>query len=383
MVFINATIGTIHPLIQKAKLMNAHFSQAYSEARSKFVDAAKSSGAIVHTMVHPLKGPSGEALSTDIACLGNADAKNVLLVASGVHGVEGFYGSAVQTGVLTSLSPPPDTRIVLVHAINPWGWAYGRRFNENNIDLNRNFWEPGKQKPDDENYQTVQPWAEIAGLGDEHVAAADVMGQKIAASIGVEQMKIALSAGQQCSENGLFFIGHGTSWSSLTLELIVRKLLKGAEQAFFLDLHTGLGPTGFADILNDYTADSRQLNLIARYLGQHALGQERDAATAQILASSTQAGFNRWCRELNIQFIAATIECGTQPLETVMDALRLEQALYVHGHAEHARFADIKRLLRDAFYVDSTEWKAQVYEQTVGYCEGALRCIEKESFLTE
>ena len=78
-----------------------------------------------------------------------------IICSSGVHGVEGYAGSAIQTWFLREilreqqkiLSNPDkpcdksnwDTRqIMLIHAVNPFGMRVSRRFNENNCDLNRN-----------------------------------------------------------------------------------------------------------------------------------------------------------------------------------------------------------------------------------------------------
>lgn len=64
---------------------------------------------------------------------------------SGVHGVEGFFGSAVQTaalrgiadGLLPHLLPGPRDMVLFVHGVNPFGMAMGRRYNELGVDLNR------------------------------------------------------------------------------------------------------------------------------------------------------------------------------------------------------------------------------------------------------
>jgi hypothetical protein len=86
-------------------------------------------------------GPTGEELTIDVACSPNADSESVLIVSSGVHGVEGFFGSAVQVALLqhwASLTPSP-IKCVLLHGLNPFGFAWLRRFDENNADQNRNF----------------------------------------------------------------------------------------------------------------------------------------------------------------------------------------------------------------------------------------------------
>src|SRR5213592_2819131 len=79
-------------------------------------------------------------ISIDTAWFGTANPHRVLLHSSGLHGVEGFAGSAIQLQLLNSLpSLPQDAALIVVHVLNPYGMAWLRRFNENNVDLNRNF----------------------------------------------------------------------------------------------------------------------------------------------------------------------------------------------------------------------------------------------------
>eukprot|EP01032_Pedospumella_encystans_P016815 gene16815-19167_t len=87
----------------------------------------------------PMRGAQGEELAMDVAVQGPADAAQVLMTTSAVHGIEGFCGSAIQTGLLHSLSLPPGVAVVHVHAVNPHGFSHARRVNEDNVDLNRNF----------------------------------------------------------------------------------------------------------------------------------------------------------------------------------------------------------------------------------------------------
>ena len=54
------------------------FSASYGEARSKFLAAAKTAGAMVQSYDHPLKGPDGGDLAMDLAYLGPADAERVV-----------------------------------------------------------------------------------------------------------------------------------------------------------------------------------------------------------------------------------------------------------------------------------------------------------------
>src|SRR4051812_28497703 len=72
------------------------FSPDYASARDRFRVAAASAGGRLEA--HPIeaRGRGGMELTVDAARLGPADADRLHVVSSGLHGVEGFFGSAVQ-----------------------------------------------------------------------------------------------------------------------------------------------------------------------------------------------------------------------------------------------------------------------------------------------
>ena len=122
-----------------------HFSASYAEARRKFVAATRARGLAVETHLLPERvGADGEPLATDVAVLGPQEAQGILIVTSATHGVEGYCGSAIQTGLL-SLGLPERIRadagvaVMHVHAANPYGFSHSRRVTQENVDLNRNF----------------------------------------------------------------------------------------------------------------------------------------------------------------------------------------------------------------------------------------------------
>src|SRR4051812_37355004 len=113
---------------------NLHsFAADYSEARDKFLSAAKLAGAATHRYDNPTKGPGGEALSTDVARLGPEDASKIVVTISSTHGVEGYCGSGFQADWLASIGAaglPKGIAVLMVHAINPYGFAWTRRVTE-------------------------------------------------------------------------------------------------------------------------------------------------------------------------------------------------------------------------------------------------------------
>ena len=121
------------------------FAASYAEARAKFRQAALARGLASTPRVHShAAGAQGEELAVDVALLGDSDARSMLVLLSGVHGIEGFCGSGCQVALLQDETVLDAVRqsgaaVLFCHAVNPYGFSHLRRTNEDNIDVNRNF----------------------------------------------------------------------------------------------------------------------------------------------------------------------------------------------------------------------------------------------------
>ena len=130
-----------------------YFSESYWEARAKFRMLAKAAGAELRKE----EIVSGD-YTMDFAVF-RGKGTGVVVHSSATHGVEGFAGSGIQCAKLHQLAidarknagklPDADASptIIFVHAVNPYGMAHFRRFNEHNVDLNRNAI-PAEEWPD-------------------------------------------------------------------------------------------------------------------------------------------------------------------------------------------------------------------------------------------
>ena len=152
------------------------FALDYQTMRDRFLAAARQAGAALTEHVHPLHGPDGQAIATNVALIGKADAPKLMVLISGTHGVEAAYGSACQTAWLaqnTAATLPEDTAVLLIHLINPWGTAWSRRVNEDNVDLNRNFVDWSAEPPENPDYATLHPALVVAAWDGPDRFAAD------------------------------------------------------------------------------------------------------------------------------------------------------------------------------------------------------------------
>ncbi len=203
----------------------------YRTARARLHAAA--AGWSHRAWPHPLLGPDGGALATDTYRLGPRDAKRLLILNSGTHGLEGLLGSGVQLALVErGLTPGPDLAVLLIHAINPFGFAWRRRVNEDGVDLNRNFVDFSAPLPVNEEFLR-------------HAAAIDPdeWPDVPIASLSVDSdVPRAAHAGQYDDPTASAFGGHGPTWSNRTLHAIYDAEVGAAETILLFDIHTGAGP---------------------------------------------------------------------------------------------------------------------------------------------
>jgi len=198
----------------------------YDEMRARFRLAVHRAGLSIE--VHPIdaSGPEGQELTVDVAAFGPGDAPNALIVLSGVHGVEAPVASALQCDLvdrLDELSPPDNLRIVLVHGVNPWGMAWWRRANENNVDLNRNWNRDHVDPPVNEGYQLVHP---LLCPDTATVPTLEEFREQMMALVtehGRTWMRDVISVGQFTHADGFYFGGDRTEQSTRILAHVVAR----------------------------------------------------------------------------------------------------------------------------------------------------------------
>jgi Protein of unknown function (DUF2817) len=348
----------------------AYFPADYRQGRRAFIDACEGAGIDAITRVHPnAKGPDGKPLFIDSAALGPRTAKKGLLLISGTHGVEGYFGSGVLTGLLRQgVSPPPDTRLVLVHALNPYGFAWNRRVNEDNVDLNRNFIDYA-QPPDNQDYTDLA--GDIASFdgSPEAIARADARLAAYAAEHGEVALQTAFSRGQYVFPKGLFFGGTAPSWSLRMLQSILTEDLSRVKKLVTIDFHTGLGEAGAAELIVEHLPDSaayaRAKAMWGPLVASDRVGESLSVAVTGTLDQAVAA----WLPKVELTY--GVLEVGTASLPQILDALRMDN--WLHNFAPDQRLAPkITQACRDAFYPDQPEWKRMVFGHGLKAVNAAL-----------
>ena len=354
--------------------MNASdfFAQTYAEARAKFLAAADAAGLAVQSHPHPLRGRDGEALAMDVARFGPADAAAVLLVSSACHGVEGFCGSGVQAALLAdpafhAAAQAADVAVLYVHALNPHGFSWWRRTTHENVDLNRNWQDFSQPLPENTAYDElahllVPPTWPPAPEVD--AALADFVARR-----GAMALQTAVSGGQYRHPEGLFYGGRNPTWSRQTLGHVLQDHGRRCDRLGWIDVHTGLGPSGHGERINANRDDAAALARARAWWGAEVTSIHDGSSSSAVITGMIWGAVYGHCPQAEYTGIA--MEYGTVPVSEAIHALRADQWLENHPEASAEQRRAIKQQIRDAFYTDTDRWKQRIVEQGLeSACQG-------------
>ena len=354
----------------------------YRALRERFLKAASALGADLSEYPHPLAGPFGERLFTDVAWIGPPDARKVLVALSGTHGVEGYYGSDCQSRWLESLKGralPEGVAVLMIHLINPWGTAWMRRVNEDNLDQNRNYLNFARPLPDNRAYRDVHALYACEQLRGPLRDQADDLFDAAIAERGWSGLMSVVEAGQYEFADGLFYGGKGPSWSNRTLRSIVARQLSGVEVAACFDLHTGAGDYGHPMLMSivesGYPALKDAQALFGPWLFTLITGANQISATG-VAATSTGYTSQMLLDALpGVHLMPFVIECGTYLGAEVHQHLRDDHWLHLHGDPLDETGRAIKQGLLEQFYPADPDWQEVVWMRTRQIWEKALAAL--------
>lgn len=356
--------------------VESYFSATYSEARQKFAAAAEAAKAAFTVYENPnAKGPNGEVLTTDVACIGPDDAERVYLTISGTHGAEGFCGSGSQIGHFRDRlfeAMPANTKAIMIHAINPYGFAWLRRVTEDNVDLNRNFQDFSRPLPQNKAYEEVHDWLIPSHWEGQGRAAADQAILEYQQKFGVFAFQSAMSGGQYSRPDGLFFGGQKPTWSNDTFRRILREHVPAtAHKLVSIDFHTGLGPMGYGEPIYVGPEDKAFYDRAKKIFGAEVTNPNDGSSSSARVTGTVPEAFLGLPKSIEVTAIA--LEYGTQPWQQVTEALRGDHWLHARGDVNSPLGKQLKQKIRDAFYTDTPAWKAAVYGRAADFALRAFR----------
>jgi hypothetical protein len=349
------------------------FSADYQTARARFRAAAAEAGGALESYAHPERGPDGGELATDTAWFGPRGAEAVLVMISGTHGVEGFCGSGAQVDWLRrgeAARLPGGLAVLMIHAINPYGFAWLRRVTHENVDLNRNWIDFSKPLPANPGYDEL---ADAIVPAEWTPAAQQQSFQRLGAYMAAHGMAAAqqtFSGGQYAHPEGIFYGGTGPTWSRRTQTAIFDQQLAGAARIGIIDYHTGLGPYGYGEqIITDPPGSAGFARARAWYGAAVTCPSSGDSTSADIVGDGLAAAPTLLA---HAEVTGMALEVGTQELMAVLNALRADAWLHANGDPQSEAGRAIKAQIRAAFYGDADDWKGMAAGQSLLACRQAL-----------
>lgn len=344
------------------------FSSSYAEARRKFLQAAAEAGLQVEAKPHPRPGREGEELAMDVARDGHPDAQRLLVLSSACHGVEGYCGSGVQVAALRDAAwrrraADAGVAVLYIHALNPYGFSHVHRTTHENVDLNRNFHDFSAPLPENAAYRELHPLlvpAQWPPSESNERAIAQYIAER-----GEKAYQSAVTRGQYEFPDGLFYGGRAPTWSNQALREALRGHGRRAARIAWIDIHTGLGPSGVGERIYAGRDDPAAVARARAWWG----GDARSPVTSIYDGSSSSAFLTglMWTSVYDecpqAEYTGMALEYGTVPVLQTMQALRADQWLIAHPDAPPALADAIRRQVMEAFYTDTDAWREQVLAQ--------------------
>lgn len=301
-----------------------YFCSDFQSARAGLLAAAERCSSVFAHREWSLPGQA-QALITDAIWLGDERATRALVLISGTHGIEGYAGSAVQTFLLDSLASgqlvlPRDLGLLIVHALNPWGMHWARRCDQEGVDLNRNFIDFTQVPTVDTHYAKI-----LEQLSLESPVLARRALRKLADHWGQRRFDELFSGGQYQASWAPFYGGHEASFASRLIDELIAHWSLAKRELIVVDLHTGLGPWAFGELISDHPPSSAA-NSYARALFGDAI-----AVTAEEASSSVpKHGLldYRWHQLMQERGCFLTLEFGTYRTDSLFDVLLAEHLFW-------------------------------------------------------
>jgi hypothetical protein len=383
-----------------------YYSPDYVTARDRFLAAAKDLRATVQSHAFHAKGPNNESLTMDVAILGDPEAEHVVIISSGLHGVEGFFGSAIQLAWLLTrgdaCSQPPRTRLVMAHALNPFGFAWRRRSNENNVDLNRNFLDDRNFVQTDPSYKESRAAYErlasflnpasrpsrwepyriktalwILSVGYDARRRAREQGKlaprrsalKAILDLGLLELHKSLPVGQYEHPTGLFYGGAQPEETVRVVRDCLPSWVGGAAEVAHVDLHSGLGKHAEYRLLLADEKGSEIERWASEWFGDgvvEAWDARTDYNARGLMAKDLRDRFP------HTRYHYLTAEFGTYPGVRVLGALRAENRAHFFDRPGTNTHRWAKRQVMEAFCPSASRWRNEVVKNGLTIIDQAV-----------
>lgn len=355
-----------------------YFQTSYEESRTLFRELSQQTAGSLSTFAIP--NQKNEDLTMDALYLKNPNAKALIILAAGVHGSEGFTGSAALIDFLANTYPglrSSDASFLLLHSINPYGQKYFRRVTENNVDLNRNF------SLTDDLYQTPNPsYRKLNGVLNPQKRVTSYYKSTTRSTLGllkaltlqgvsVDEIRQASVGGQYQYPKGIYYGGSKAEPQVQMLKAYLAPIVREYQNLMLLDFHTGLGENGQLYLISSASQTDSEKELMKKVFS-------RPGENTYSLSTSDDPGFYATTGDMTdflqtlapeVKMLSLTAEFGTLGLG-IISQLKTINRLVVENQAHHfgAKSPKIARRVQkhfdELFHPTDAKWRDEVQRRT-------------------
>ena len=311
---------------------------------------------------------------------------NLVVLTTGVHGIEGYIGAAMLDVFFGEIYPTldhSDTGVLVVANVNPYGMKHLRRYNENNVDLNRNFildWDSFDRASNQE-YPKVDTFLGPTGkIGNAlwHEAGFYLSLAKTAITEGADTISDALLTGQYEYPEGVYYGGDGDESSTVYLKDVFAQCLESRyENIVHIDIHSGYGPRYNMVIFNSVFETMTEAESVAAFGYGNIIAHDSESFYAT--TGDTTDFFYRLAQQkgTNTALFSTCFEFGTigdaffdtiLSLHYTVDENR--NHFYPTDNATSAQI--VHENYMELFYPTETAWREKTVTDFVAATQGVL-----------
>jgi hypothetical protein len=360
------------------------FPSTYEDSRERFMrdfESIRGNWLDSKLTSQPLK--ASPDVSIDYAWAEPKEKKNLIAISTALHGIEGFVGSVmlkIFMDEFASMLNFDTSGILLIHAINPVGMKNHRRYNENNVDLNRNFiWDEQFKAGTNQDYDLLDallnPKQPVHSIWRSDIV---FIGRLIKSLLGLSILRIrnGMLSGQYRHPGGVQFGGQQTEESTTIIRSLFTRALSDYDQVIHIDLHTGYGPRYQMSFVNSTREQASAEELKQRFnypLIVSANPSEFYTVTGDITEYFYQL---RDDKHPNKNIFATCFEFGTfgNSLPAQIRSMRitiLENRLFHFGTDNEAVKKVVQNEYNELFFPAERKWR----EKAMQDCRQAMRGI--------
>lgn len=353
-----------------------YYNNSYDACRWAFINRMSSSS---FSMKSVPAGNCGD-LFTDIAYLKNGPENPLVIICSGLHGIEGYVGSAMQLYLPELLWQPQFGKLdfLLIHAVNPWGFRHNRRVTSNNVDLNRNFsMSPGLFNLANTGYSALykclEPGKPYTGNVWNSVSSFSSLLYHVLKNSRASLIQ-AIGQGQYEYDKGIIFGGKSFEPETASISRVMEAYCKPYSKILVIDIHTGLGTKGRLQLLHAPKIPENTKSMVNKLFNNQMIPCSNEnffRENGSFLDFVWQINQPKLCLPVMFEFGTANSQHLKGAFHT-LNTMIIENQIHFYGCTNPTARNIIANRFLELFYPSCKSWRVSAMSQFSNILQMAL-----------